>query len=231
MNNSLIRRVYAVYFSPTGSTGRITCETARILAECLEVPLTVCSFTLPAQRSERLQFLKEDLVVIGFPTYAGKLPNKILPDLKKQILGTDTHAVALVTFGNRSFDNALAELCAVMSGNGFRVIGAAAVPTEHAFLSSAAYRALAEGKRGFAMTGAIGAGLPDVRDFQKLKGFARATGEKIRRGKLEKSTGNSEYPARSENFFGSGFFITCQNAGNGIRGSKGGPKVVLRLSR
>ncbi|MBR2188685.1 MAG: hypothetical protein IJ860_04665 [Eubacterium sp.] len=193
--------------------------------------MTVCSFTLPAQRSERLQFLKEDLVVIGFPTYAGKLPNKILPDLKKQILGTDTHAVALVTFGNRSFDNALAELCAVMSGNGFRVIGAAAVPTEHAFLSSAAYRALAEGKRGFAMTGAIGAGLPDVRDFQKLKGFARATGEKIRRGKLEKSTGNSEYPARSENFFGSGFFITCQNAGNGIRGSKGGPKVVLRLSR
>ena len=53
------------------------------------------------------------------PTYAGKLPNKMLPFVQEEILGNGALAVGLVTFGNRSFDNSLAELCACLEAGGF----------------------------------------------------------------------------------------------------------------
>ena len=49
------------------------------LAEKLGVPLERRNFTRPSDRAEDLSFTGRDLVVFGMPTYAGKLPNKMLP--------------------------------------------------------------------------------------------------------------------------------------------------------
>ena len=61
-------------------------------------------------------------MVFGMPTYAGKLPNKMLPYVQQQIHGNGALAVGVVTFGNRSYDNSLAELCAALEADGFHTV-------------------------------------------------------------------------------------------------------------
>ena len=109
-----ISQVYAVYFSATGNTRKVTTTLANALAVSFDVPLEVRDFTLPAAREESYEFAAGDLVVFGMPTYAGKLPNKLLEFVKSGFHGNGALAVPVVTFGNRSFDNSLAELCACL---------------------------------------------------------------------------------------------------------------------
>ena len=103
-----ISQVYAVYFSATGNTRKVTTTLANALAVSFDVPLEVRDFTLPAAREEAYEFAAGDLVVFGMPTYAGKLPNKLLDFVKSGFHGNGALAVPVVTFGNRSFDNSLA---------------------------------------------------------------------------------------------------------------------------
>ncbi|MBQ7713883.1 MAG: ferredoxin [Oscillospiraceae bacterium] len=128
-----VNRVYALYFSPAGSTRRLVATLANALAQSFEAPLETLDITLPAAREETRAFAAGDLVVCGSPTYAGKLPNKILPYWKEKLTGGGALAVALVTFGNRAFDNSLAELCACLAADGFHTVGAGAFACRHVF--------------------------------------------------------------------------------------------------
>lgn len=84
-------------------------------------------------------FAQTDLVVVGTPTYAGKVPNKLLPWLQSGLWGNGALAVAVVVFGNRSYDNSLAELCATLEGDGFHTAAAGAFVAQHAFTDELAY--------------------------------------------------------------------------------------------
>ena len=113
-----IQKVWAISFSATGNTERTVKLLAEELAGKLGCPMEQLSFTKPMERTREVYFREEDLVVVGSPTYAGKLPNKILPDFQSKLKGNGALAVGVVTFGNRSYDNALAELCAVLESDG-----------------------------------------------------------------------------------------------------------------
>ena len=129
----MITKVCGIYFSATGNTKKITETVAAQLAKDLGCPMELKDFTAPAARTEVKEFPADTLVVAGSPTYAGKLPNKILPDFQTKLKGNGTPAVAVVTFGNRSFDNSLAELVSVLTAGGFRPVGGAAFACRHAF--------------------------------------------------------------------------------------------------
>ena len=128
-----IKTVYAVYFSATGRTRKVVTTLANAIAQTLELPLETVDFTLPAAREETYAFTDKDLVIFGTPTYAGKVPNKLLPFVQTGFAGNGTLAVPVVTFGNRSFDNSLAELCASLENAGFHTIAAGAFACQHAF--------------------------------------------------------------------------------------------------
>lgn len=128
-----ITRVCAVYFSATGMTRRVVSTLANALAQAMELPMETVDFTLPAAREERYAFGAEDLVVFGTPTYAGKVPNKLLPFVQEGFAGNGALAVPVVTFGNRSFDHALAELCVSLERAGFHTVAAGAFACRHAF--------------------------------------------------------------------------------------------------
>ena len=66
-----IQRVWAAYFSPTGTTEKIVTHLAEHLAKPIEHPVLYFDFTLPPARQEAKRFLKSDLVVFGVPVYAG----------------------------------------------------------------------------------------------------------------------------------------------------------------
>ena len=122
-----------MYFSPTGNTKRIVCQAASEAARLFQVPCRAISLDLPKEREAVHTFTAGDLVIAGGPTYAGKLPNKILPAYQEKLVGQGALAMAFMTYGNRSFDNSLAELCAVLDGNGFRTVAAGAFVGTHAF--------------------------------------------------------------------------------------------------
>lgn len=128
-----IEKVYCLCYSATGTTDKIASAVAEAAAKKLGVPVESIGFTKPAEREKVHAFGPSDLVIVGSPTYAGKLPNKILPDFKEKLAGNGTVAVAVVTYGNRSFDHSLAELNAVLTAGGFTVIAGGAFVCRHAF--------------------------------------------------------------------------------------------------
>ena len=128
-----IREIHSLYFSPTGGTAKYAKAMAAGAAEALACPAEVSSFTLPREREEERHFSSDELLIIGSPTYAGKLPNKILPEFQEKLRGEHTPILLFVSYGNRNFDNSLAELLSVLRTNGFLPLAAAAFACRHAF--------------------------------------------------------------------------------------------------
>ncbi len=145
-----IKTVYAVYFSATGRTRKVASTLANAVALAMDAPLEIVDFTLSGSREETYSFSKTDLVVFASPTYAGKLPNKLLPFVQSGFAGNGALAVPVVTFGNRSFDNSLAELCASLENAGFHTFAAGAFACQHAFSET------------------LAAGRPDAEDIRKI---------------------------------------------------------------
>lgn len=150
-----INSVTTLFFSPTGGTKRIATVLADRIAFRLSVPVISYDITLPKDRAKPLSFEADTLLVTVFPTYAGKLPNKILPDIKRILSnGCGQPVAAIVTFGNRNFDNSLAELFDLLNRGGFFPIAGAAFICEHPFSKK------------------LGTMRPDSTDFNDIDKFA-----------------------------------------------------------
>ena len=169
-----IRRIYSVSFSPTGNTRTLTETLAGQFADSFGTTFESIDFTMQQARAEGkvYPFKKGDLVVFGMPTYAGKLPNKLISFVREGFAGGGAAAAALVSFGNRSFDNALAELCELLKKDGFQIIGAGAFAAQHAFAWDE--KAPAFRKIHTPEANPPGHGRPDARDLNALAEFGRA---------------------------------------------------------
>ena len=150
-----IRRVIGAYFSPTGNTEKLAKAMTGVLGDISGLPVEYIDFTLPDARSREYTFGRDDLLVIGLPVYAGRLPNKILPFVQEQLKGDDTLSLPFVCYGNRAFDDGLSELVYEQKNTGFLPAAAAAFATQHAFATALAH------------------GRPDEADLEEAKSFAR----------------------------------------------------------
>ena len=74
-----MQRVWAVYFSGTGTTEKVVTRMAKIAAEDLGAEYKTFCFNLPKDREGELSFGPGDLVIFGTPVYAGRVPNLLLP--------------------------------------------------------------------------------------------------------------------------------------------------------
>jgi len=109
-----IRQVTALYFSPTGGVEGIARFAAEELSRHLGAELRLLDFTAPNRRARDYSFSPDELLLAAVPVYAGRVPNKLLPDLKARLLGSGGPAVALCAFGNRSPDEAPRELALLL---------------------------------------------------------------------------------------------------------------------
>jgi hypothetical protein len=150
-----INRVIGVFWSATGNTRQLVLNIGSGLASRVACDFQEVDFTPKAAREQTYSFREGDVVIVGSPTYAGKLPNKILPDFQEKLKGNGAVAVAVVTYGNRSFDNSLAELKHTLEADGFFVAGAAAFACRHAF------------------TDMLGGGRPSKEDFAEAEEFQK----------------------------------------------------------
>lgn len=153
-----------MYFSPTGTTRKVVTRLGAQLATQIAFgEIGEVDFTPKKARQQIYRFNREDLLTIGVPVYAGRVPN-VLKDFLASLEGNGAKAVAVVLFGNRSFDDCLMELRELLSASGFLVIGAGAFVGEHSF----SYH-LAKGR-------------PDSSDLKLVDQFAMELAHKINAG-------------------------------------------------
>lgn len=125
--------INTMYFSATNRTKKVVCGIANKISETINKEITSnIDFTLPEVRKEPVSFTEEDVLIIGVPVYAGRVPNVLLKYLNT-IIGNGALAIPVVVYGNRNYDDALIELKDILELNGFKVIAAGAFVGEHAF--------------------------------------------------------------------------------------------------
>ncbi len=169
-------RTIKIYFSPTGNTKKIVDAVALgIAGECIDYDIT-----LPQQRAEfSYLFQPEDIVIVGMPVYAGRIPNLLLPFVKSinvgsSILPKGIRAVPVVTFGGRNYDDALIELADLLDNNGFNIYAAGAFVAEHSFSNKICYSCPNSNSLAFAAKlGAIAADRETVKNNTEYEAFER----------------------------------------------------------
>lgn len=155
-----IQRIWAVYFSATGTTKKIVECVASAAAAELGAPVLAYDYSLPASREQFPAFAADDLVVFGSPVYAGRVPNVLLKQLDA-LQGGGACAVPVVLFGNRNFDDALIELRDILGDHGFVPCAAGAFAAEHAFST------------------VLGKGRPDAADMEHAESLGKTAARTI----------------------------------------------------
>jgi len=160
------KQLNLLYFSPTDTTAKIV----KAIGEGIAQNCITYNLTPPAEREKPVQFEEHDLVIVGVPVYAGRIPN-FLTDYFSQVKGHNTPTVFVVVYGGRHYDDALLELKTIFENHGFIAIAGCAFIGEHSY------------------TNQVAAGRPDRKDLQA----AKALGEEISR-KLTKLKSINDVP-------------------------------------
>jgi len=150
-----------LYFSATGRTKEILDAITESLKDNVGIISTEdINITHKDIREKPLQLDTEDVVIIGVPVYAGRVPN-ILKRFFKAFKAEGNKAIIFVSYGNRHYDDALVELNALATEAGCHVIGAGAFIAQHAFSKT-----LAKGR-------------PDNEDYRAIDTFSKVIAQKI----------------------------------------------------
>lgn len=157
------KEINEVWFSPTGTTKKIVSAIAESIEKNIgeNCELKKTSLTLPKEREDLLVYKSSDIVVLGVPVYAGRVPNILLKYLDT-LEGNSAIGIPIVLYGNRNYDDALIELADIMREKGFKVVGAGAFIGEHSFSKILAKKR------------------PNKDDIEKAKNFGLKISEKIK---------------------------------------------------
>ncbi len=145
-------------FSPTGGTQRVS----EAITGVWKVEVETVDLTDPAFSPAAFQ--DGDLVLIAVPSFGGRVPPLAIQRLAR-IQGGGASCVLVCVYGNRAYEDTLAELQDCAERCGFRVIAAVAAIAEHSILHQYA------------------TGRPDAQDTEELQRFSHAILEKYHQGK------------------------------------------------
>jgi ferredoxin len=167
-----IRKVHAIYFSPTGTTEKV----ANAIAAGTGLPYESIDLTrFKDRKTLRHSFSKNELVIAGAPVYGGRIPRN-LDDFFSGLSGNGAPAVALAVYGNREYEDALIEMKIQLEERRFQVIAGAAFIGEHTFSKK------------------IAAGRPDANDLKIAGEFGGRVISEIDRAMSRKLTVKGNYP-------------------------------------
>jgi ferredoxin/flavodoxin len=153
-------RVTLIYFSPTGTTRAVLASIAQGLGgpEVRHLDLTA-----PAAETRALPELGADLVLLGVPVYAGRVPETAVHRLRR-LAGQGAPTLLVVVYGNRAFEDALLELSDIARERGFVPVAGGAFLGEHSYSTP---------------TRPIAAGRPDGADLARAQAFGQTVRAKL----------------------------------------------------
>ena len=162
-------KIIKIFFSPS--------QTTKQVVEQLESNFDGESETYDLLNFDsKKEFSKDDIVIVGMPVFAGRIPKSGRERLAK-LKGNATKAIAVANYGNAHVSDALLELVTLLKENNFDVIAAATTVSHHSIFDG------------------VAVGRPDSADIEKINEFAQRCQEKIESGESLTSQipGNEEY--------------------------------------
>jgi len=144
-------------FSPTGGTKRA----AEAITSSWAASVETLDLTDADMDFSEYRILPEDVVLIALPSYGGRVPGLAAERLSK-IHGNAAKCVLLCVYGNRAYEDTLAEMEDLAEKCGFAVIAAVSAIAEHSIMHQFA------------------SGRPDKSDREQLKSYAQAIMEKMK---------------------------------------------------
>ena len=123
-------KVQVVYFSPTGTTKRIL----KGVIEGLKPDIANYANLAKCQPHKIIEKGSDapDLVLLGVPTYASRIPPEA-SELLKKLRGDKVPAVLVAVYGNNKFGDVLLEMKDIAKSAGMIPVAAAAFIGEHSF--------------------------------------------------------------------------------------------------
>lgn len=149
-------RYYQILFSPTGGTKKV----ADGITDNWDEDVNVIDLTDPEADFSQYVMDKEDVALIAIPSYGGRVPATAALRLQK-INGDSAKCILVCVYGNRAYEDTLAEMEDIACECGFEVIAAVAAVAEHSIMHQYA------------------AGRPDEKDLSQLKEISSKIMEKL----------------------------------------------------
>ena len=106
-------------FSPTGGTKRV----AEALTAGQDAVQTVDLASPREQGAWRLS--QNDIAILAVPSYGGRVP-RLAAEKMRRIQANQAQCILVCVYGNRAYDDTLAELEDIARSCGFRVVAAVA---------------------------------------------------------------------------------------------------------
>ncbi|MDO4975977.1 MAG: 4Fe-4S binding protein [Eubacteriales bacterium] len=153
-----ILKVYRVFFSPSDTTKAVVNGIAKSFADYPSEEIDLTKFDV---RQKSYEFKDSDLVIIGAPAYAGRIPAPVV-DALSRFHGINTPVVLIATYGNKALDDTLMELYKNVIDKGFIPVAAGVFSCQHTFLSELAL------------------GRPDEEDQKVIRTFGDELRERLR---------------------------------------------------
>ena len=147
--------VVEIVFSPTGGTEKVT---HIIGTQWSESPLRI-ELSDAKEDFTKYEITGQDMVLIAMPSFGGRAPAVAIERLK-QIAGNGARCTLVCVYGNRAYEDTLAEMEDAAKGCGFRVVAAIAAVAEPSILPQYA------------------AGRPDASDQKQLTDYANQIADK-----------------------------------------------------
>lgn len=143
------RPVTVAYFSPTEGTRKA----AELLAMGLTQNPRYLDLTRRKFRKQIRNFQEQELLVAAAPVYGGQLP-RVEEGLFTNLRGNHTPCVLMAAYGNRHYDDTLAQMKEILTRRGFVCIGAIAPVIPHIYSDR------------------LGAGRPNEKDREVFRRFS-----------------------------------------------------------
>ena len=144
-----------IVFSPTGGTEKV----AHIISKQWSESTVKIDLSDPKTDFSECVIGKEDRVLIAMPSFGGRAPAVAIERLKK-ISGNGAKCTIVCVYGNRAYEDTLAETEDAAKECGFKVVAAVAAVAQHSIIPQYA------------------ANRPDASDEKQLAEFARQIAEK-----------------------------------------------------
>lgn len=162
--------VVEIVFSPTGGTQK----TARIISSHWSENTITIDLSNAKTDFTKCNIDKEDMALVAMPSFGGRAPAAAVERLKK-INGNGARCTLVCVYGNRAYEDTLAEMEDAARESGFQVIAAVAAVAEHSIMPQYA------------------AGRPDASDERQLADFARQIAGKNETKNAVSIPGNRPY--------------------------------------
>lgn len=149
-------KYFQLIFSPTGGTKKAADAVTRHWDSDVET----IDLSDPEADFAKCIFKAEDVALIALPSYGGRVPAVAIERLRK-VRGNSAKCVLVCVYGNRAYEDTLAEMEDAARECGFEVVAAISAVAEHSIMHQYA------------------SGRPDAVDLSRLERFAGQIKEKL----------------------------------------------------